>query len=92
MAKYPVDRYYIDYTSLFFKLKKHACPYCGSIVKRHKEKRMASALEARQYKLTNQDGSPISHSVQFITACFRCPACGKMISFEEMKTYEKQNK
>jgi len=70
--------------------KKHPCPECGERLARSQTSKVVNSAspEARYYDFSMGDGFMVG-DVRFVWTVFRCPACEKTYTVEELKSIER---
>ena len=85
-----INGYKYKADDIFYLMKKHYCPKCGSRLKKSLVSKVVNSesLEAKNYDFSNHDFGRMKGDVKFYWHDFLCMDCGKQITVAEMKRHE----
>ena len=81
--------------SISARLKKHYCPYCGSLLEVKEKKQIVNSEseEAKHFDFTSMfEGGSLFGNIEFTWDIYYCARCQIEISISDLKTYEKRLK
>ena len=85
-----VNGYKYKADDIFYLVKKHYCPKCGSQLKKTLVSKVVNSdsLEAKNYDFSHHDFGRMKGDVRFYWHNFLCADCGKQLTVNEMKRHE----
>ena len=85
-----INGYKYKADDIFYLVKKHYCPKCGSRLKRALVSKVVNSEspEAKNYDFRHYDFGRMKGDVKFYWHDFQCADCGKQLTVNEMKRHE----